>query len=63
MINPCKAAGPDNIPGQVLKDCAEQLKEVFTDIFHISLHQASAYLLEERDHYTCAQEAKSILHE
>lgn len=39
-INPRKAAGPDNIPGHVLKDCAEQLKDVFTDIFNISLSQA-----------------------
>lgn len=39
-INPRKAAGPDNIPGQVLKDCAEELKDVFTDIFNTSLCQA-----------------------
>ncbi len=35
-INPRKAAGPENIPGRVLKDCAEQL----TDIFNTSLSQA-----------------------
>ncbi len=34
-INPRKAAGPENIPGRVLKDCAEQL----TDIFNTSLSQ------------------------
>lgn len=34
-INPRKAAGPDNIPGWVLKDCAEELKDVLTDIFNI----------------------------
>ncbi len=28
-INPRKAAGPDHIPGCVLKGCAEQLKDVF----------------------------------
>ncbi len=39
-INPRKAAGPDNIPGRVLKDCAEQLTDVLTDIFNISLSQA-----------------------
>uniref|UniRef100_A0A3P9KN81 Reverse transcriptase domain-containing protein n=1 Tax=Oryzias latipes TaxID=8090 RepID=A0A3P9KN81_ORYLA len=39
-INPRKAAGPDNIPGRVLKECAEELKDVFTDIFNISLEQA-----------------------
>ncbi|KAI5085907.1 hypothetical protein C0J45_23081, partial [Silurus meridionalis] len=35
-VNPRKSAGPDNIPGRVLRECAEQLA-VFTDIFNISL--------------------------
>ncbi|GAA6231470.1 uncharacterized protein LOC109141784 [Lates japonicus] len=39
-INPHKAAGPDNIPGRVLKGCAHQLTEVLTDIFNTSLKQA-----------------------
>ncbi len=39
-INPRKAAGPDNIPGRILKDCAEQLTDVLTDIFNTSLSQA-----------------------
>ncbi len=39
-INPRKAAGHDNIPGRVLKDCAAQLTEVLTDIFNTSLSQA-----------------------
>jgi len=39
-INPRKATGPDNIPERVLKDCAEELKHVFTDIFNTSLQQA-----------------------
>ncbi|KAM9832695.1 uncharacterized protein ACBR49_019971 [Aulostomus maculatus] len=30
-INPRKAAGPDNIPGRVLRDCAQQLSEVLAD--------------------------------
>ncbi len=38
-INPRKAAGPDNIPGRVLKDCAAQLTDVLTDIFNTSLSQ------------------------
>ncbi len=38
-VNPRKAAGPDNIPGRVLRDCAEQLTDVLTDIFNISLSQ------------------------
>ncbi len=33
-------AGPDNIPGRVLRDCAVELTDVFTDIFNISLSQA-----------------------
>ncbi|KAK3554292.1 hypothetical protein QTP70_020159 [Hemibagrus guttatus] len=32
--------GPDNIPGRVLRECAEQLSDVFTDIFNISLSSA-----------------------
>ncbi|KAK3518362.1 hypothetical protein QTP86_018292, partial [Hemibagrus guttatus] len=36
-VNPWKSAGPDNIPGRVLRECAEQLADVFTDIFNISL--------------------------
>lgn len=39
-VNPRKAAGPDNIPGKVLRECAEQLTDVFTDIFNISLSSA-----------------------
>ncbi|KAK3508072.1 hypothetical protein QTP70_012309 [Hemibagrus guttatus] len=36
-VNPQKSAGPDNIPGRVLRECAEQLVDVFTNIFNISL--------------------------
>ncbi len=39
-----KAAGPDlmlNIPGRVLRTCANQLVDVITDIFNISLSQES----------------------
>ncbi|XP_061133637.1 uncharacterized protein LOC133153670 [Syngnathus typhle] len=39
-VNVRKAAGPDNIPGRALKDCAGELTGVFTDIFNISLQQA-----------------------
>ncbi len=39
-INLRKAAGPNNIPGRVLKDCAAQLMDVLTDIFNTSLSQA-----------------------
>ncbi|KAK1798660.1 hypothetical protein P4O66_006946, partial [Electrophorus voltai] len=36
-VNPRNAAGPDNIPGRVLRECADQLADVLTDIFNISL--------------------------
>ncbi|KAK3528516.1 hypothetical protein QTP70_001720 [Hemibagrus guttatus] len=39
-VNPRKSAGPDNIPGRVLRECAEQLADVFTNIFNISLSSA-----------------------
>ncbi|KAK3506659.1 hypothetical protein QTP70_012929 [Hemibagrus guttatus] len=39
-VNSWKAAGPDNIPGRVLRECAEQLADVFTDIFNIFLSSA-----------------------
>ena len=32
-----KAAGPDRLPGRVLRACAHQLAGVFTDIFNMSL--------------------------
>lgn len=38
-INIRKAAGPDGIPGRVLRDCAAELGEVFTNIFNLSLLQ------------------------
>ncbi|KAK3553565.1 hypothetical protein QTP70_004562 [Hemibagrus guttatus] len=39
-VNPQRSAGPDNIPGRVLRECAEQLADVSTDIFNISLSSA-----------------------
>lgn len=40
-VNPRKAAGPDGVPGKVLKECAGQLTAVFTKIFNLSLAQAT----------------------
>ncbi|KAK0133341.1 putative RNA-directed DNA polymerase from transposon BS [Merluccius polli] len=40
-VNPRKAAGPDRVPGKVLKECADQLAAVFTNIFNLSLAQAA----------------------
>ena len=35
--NPRKAAGPDGVVGRILKDCADELTGVFTDIYNLSL--------------------------
>jgi hypothetical protein len=39
QVNIHKAAGPDGLPGHVLKACADQLASIFTDIFKLSLTQ------------------------
>ncbi|KAI3366460.1 hypothetical protein L3Q82_000594 [Scortum barcoo] len=39
-VKTSKAPGPDNIPGRVLRECADQLACVLTDIFNTSLSQA-----------------------
>ncbi|KAI3373570.1 hypothetical protein L3Q82_022165, partial [Scortum barcoo] len=40
QINTRKAPGPDGIPGRALKVCADQLADVFADIFNVSLLQS-----------------------
>ena len=40
QLNIHKAAGPDGLPGRVLKACADQLASVFTDIFNLSLTES-----------------------
>lgn len=39
-INAHKAAGPDGIPGRVLRACAGELAGVLTDLFNMSLAHA-----------------------
>lgn len=39
-VNTRKAAGPDGVPGKVLKACCNELSSVFTTIFNLSLAQA-----------------------
>eukprot|EP00061_Rhincodon_typus_P006965 g28141.t1 len=39
-VNPMKATGPDSFPGRALRSCADQMPEVFTSIFSLSLLQA-----------------------
>lgn len=36
-VSPRKATSPDRVPGKVLKECADQLAAVFTNIFNLSL--------------------------
>ena len=40
QVNIHKAAGPDGLPGRVLRAYADQLASVFTDIFNISLSES-----------------------
>ncbi|KAK3539364.1 hypothetical protein QTP70_003850 [Hemibagrus guttatus] len=40
-VDPHKSAGPDGIPGRVPRTCADQLAQVFTGIFNLSLAQAT----------------------
>ncbi|KAI3376885.1 hypothetical protein L3Q82_000126 [Scortum barcoo] len=39
-ISSAEAPGPDGIPGRALKVCADQLADVFADIFNLSLLQS-----------------------
>ena len=40
QVNIHKAAGPDGLPGRVLRACADQLASVFTNIFNLSLSES-----------------------
>ena len=40
QVNIHKAAGPDGLPGPVLRACADQLEIVFTDVFNLSLSES-----------------------
>ena len=40
-IKPHKAAGPDEIPGRVLRECADSIAPVLTKIFNKSLTTGS----------------------
>eukprot|EP00061_Rhincodon_typus_P012261 g37887.t1 len=39
-INPRKVTCPDRVPDRALGSCADQLAEIFTDIFNLSFLQA-----------------------
>ena len=40
QVNIHKAAGPDGLPGLVMRACVDQLASVFTDIFNLSLSES-----------------------
>lgn len=50
-VNPQKAVGPDNVPGRVLRDCANQLADVLTDILNTSMSQTVVRYKRQKDHH------------
>ena len=44
QVNIQKAAGPDGLPGRVLRACADQLASIFTDIFNLSLSASVIFM-------------------
>ena len=62
-VNIHKAAGPDRLPGHVLKACVDQLASVFTDIFNLSLTVCNTYMFQADHHSPCAQESEGNLPE
>ena len=40
QVNIHKAAGPDGLPGRVLRACADQLASLVTDTFNLSLSES-----------------------
>lgn len=55
-VNSRKATGPDNIPGCMLKESANELADVLTDIFNISLSQACPRMLQNLHNHPCSKE-------
>ncbi len=61
-INPRKAAGPDNIPGRVLKDCAEQLTDVLTDYLqHLAEPGSHPHMSQIHDNHTGTKKITCVL--
>ena len=62
-VNPRKAAGPDGILGKVLQACADQLSQVFTNIFNLSLTGPTTKvvgLISEEDESTYRDEVLEL---
>ncbi len=61
-INPRKAAGPDNIPGSVLKDCAEQLTDVFNRYLqHLAEPCSHPHMSQIHDNHTGTKKITCVL--
>ncbi len=61
-INPCKAAGPDNIPGRVLRDCAAQLTDVLTDYLqHLAEPGSRPHMSQIHNNHTGTKEITCVL--
>lgn len=58
MINPRKAAGPYEVPGQVLKDCAGQLSEIFEYLQPVPSAGKSPQVSKISYHSTSTKESK-----
>ncbi len=60
-INACKALGPDNIPGRVLRDCAVELTDVFRHFQHLTKSGCCPHMLQSYHHHSSPEEVISIL--
>ncbi len=60
-INPRKAAGPDNIPGRVLKDCAAQLMDVLTYLQHLAEPGSRPHMSQIHNNHTGTKEITCVL--
>jgi hypothetical protein len=56
QVNIHKAAGPDGLPGRVLRAWADKLASVFIDIFTLSLTVCSTNMFQANHHRPYAQE-------
>ena len=68
-VNPRKSSEPGGVPGRVLRGCADQLAEVFTSIFNLSLHlsavptcfkQASIIPIRKKPSITCLNDYRPV---
>ncbi len=60
--NARKAPGPHDVPGRVLRDCAEELTDVFTDIFNTYAEPSCCPdVPQSHHHHLGPEEAISLL--